>query len=315
MYIIRGILVGILKIIFGIPLALVILTACSSKNEYSFVKMENSQIDHVHGVGYTNGGDEFVVATHYGLYQYGKDGWKEANSEKHDYMGFSAVREGFYASGHPEQGSKLENPLGLIKSTDRGATLDQLAFYGEIDFHYLTAGYDSNVVYVFNETPNKKLKGGLNYSLDEGKTWIEATMSGLNITNISNIAAHPSKEELLLVGSKEGIYISKDFGQNFSILNSTQMVTYIALTETGGYYTYFDVSKVYLKSFSLEKGLEKNIELPEEIMTDPIIFIASNPNNENEIVIITDKLNIYKSKDKGLNWGELAFNGKLTSNK
>lgn len=303
------------KIFIGILSAIVILTACSSEAEYSFAKVENNQIDHVHGLGYTNGGDEFVVATHYGLYQYGKDGWKEANSEKHDYMGFSAVRDGFYASGHPEQGSKLKNPLGLIKSTDRGASLEQLAFYGEIDFHYLTAGYDSSAVYVFNETPTEKLKGGLNYSLDEGKTWTEAIMNGLSTTSISNLAAHPSKEELLLVGSKEGIYISEDYGQNFSILNSTQMVTYVTLTEAGGYYTNFDINKVYLKSFSLENSTETSIELPKEIMTDPIIYIALNPNNEKEIVIITNNLNIYQSKDQGLTWDKLAFNGKLTSNK
>ncbi|MEK4701913.1 F510_1955 family glycosylhydrolase [Solibacillus sp. FSL R7-0668] len=302
------------KLFIGILSAIAILTACNSEDKYSFEEVKNSQIDHVHGLGYTNGGEEFVVATHYGLYQYGNDGWQEANSEKHDYMGFSAVREGFYASGHPEKGSKLKNPLGLIKSTDRGATLEQLAFYGEIDFHYLTAGYDSNAVYVFNETPTEKLKGGLNYSLDEGKTWTQATMNGLSTTYISNFAAHPSKEELLLVGSKEGIYISTDYGQNFSILNSNQMVTYVTLNEAAGYYTNFDNNKVHLKSFSLEKGSEKNIELPEEIMTDPIIFIALNPNNEKEIVIITNNLNIYQSKDQGLTWDNLAFNGKLTSN-
>lgn len=278
------------------------------------MEVKNNQIDHVHGLGYINGGNEFVIASHNGLYQYSEDGWQEANREKHDYMGFSAVREGFFSSGHPEQGSDLKNPLGLVKSIDSGASFEQLAFYGEIDFHYLTAGYDSNTVYVLNETPTENLNSGLNYSTDEGKTWIEATMKGFNSTYISNLAAHPSKEELLVIGSKDGVFISEDYGQNFSILNPAEMITYVTLNETGGYYTNFDETRVYLKSFSLENSVEDNIEFPKEVMTDPIIYIAVNPNNEKEIVLVTNNLNIYQTKDLGISWDKLASNGKLTSN-
>lgn len=290
-----------------------VLSACNSE-DYSFGEVKNDQINHLHGLGYINGGNEFVIATHEGLYQYGEEGWKEATSQKHDYMGFSAVKDGFFSSGHPEAGSDLKNPLGLVKSTDKGASFEQLAFYGEIDFHYLTAGYESNTVYVFNETPTENLNGGLHYTTDEGKTWTEALAEGFNSTYISNFAAHPSKEEVLVIGSKDGIYMSNDYGQNFSLLNPVEMVTFITLNETGGYYANFDTNQVSLKSFSLENTEEKEINLPKEAMTDPIIYIAINPNNEKEIAIVTNNLNIYQTKDEGFSWDKLASAGKLSLN-
>lgn len=59
---------------------------------------------------------------------------------------------------------------------------------------------------------------------------------------------------------------------------------------------------------------EENIVLPKEVMTDPIIYIAVNPNDEKEITIVTNNLNIYQTKEQGTTWSKLASNGKLNSN-
>lgn len=303
------------KILFSLLFAVLVLSACSSGDleEFSFEEVKNKQVDHIHGTGYINGGNDFVMSTHTGLYLYGGGVWKEANSQKHDYMGFQAVRDGFISSGHPEEGSNLKNPLGLIKSKDRGATFEQLAFYGEIDFHYLAAGYDSNAIYVFNETPTESLNGGLHYSTDGGKTWTQSKMNGFNSTNISNFSTHPTREELLVIGTMDGLYVSEDYGQNFELFMPAKTVTYITLNETGGYYTNFDSNKVYLKSFSFESSEVKDIQLPKEIMQDPIINIATNPNNQKEITLVTNNLNIYLTKDEGVSWKKIATNGELSS--
>jgi len=198
------------KIWLGLLVIVLVLSACNSKEKdsYSFEEVDNPKIEHIHGLGYINGKSDFVIATHRGLYKYGVKGWEEANSQKHDYMGFQAVKDGFYSSGHPEEGSNLKNPLGVIKSTDEGANLEQLAFYGEIDFHYLAAGYDSNTIYVINETPTENMSGGLHYSIDEGKSWTESAMNGFNSEFVSNLSAHPSKKEIVAIGSKDGIFVS-----------------------------------------------------------------------------------------------------------
>ncbi|MDS9470874.1 F510_1955 family glycosylhydrolase [Sporosarcina pasteurii] len=301
----------ITKFVAGLLVLLVILSACSKDNKpYAFEKVKNSKFEHIHGLGYINGGPEFVLSTHHGLYEYGEAGWKEANSEKHDYMGFQAVREGFFTSGHPEQGSDYKNPLGLVKSTDRGASFEKLVFYGEIDFHYLAAGYDSNAIYVLNEMPTKELAGGLHYTLDEGTTWHEASMNNFNSEFISNLAAHPSQEELIAIGSKDGLFISRDYGENFELLNDDEMVLSVTVTENGMYYSSYENETTELKLFTFENNQEMKIKLPNEKVS-PIVMIAVNPENEKEIVIATFNNDIYLTKDEGANWKVLAENSEL----
>ncbi|MFS0574541.1 F510_1955 family glycosylhydrolase [Sporosarcina sp. 179-K 3D1 HS] len=300
-----------MKIIIGLMSLVIIMSACNKESEtYSFEKVKNNKFEHLHGLGYTNGGPGIVIATHDGLYKYDDQEWKEATSEKHDYMGFQAIREGFFSSGHPEPGSDYKNPLGLIKSTDSGASFDKLAFYGEIDFHYLGVGYDSNVIYVINEMPTNDMPRGFHYTVDEGSTWNKASMNGFNSDFVSNLAAHPTQKKMIAIGSKEGIYLSKDYGENFEAFNDTKMVLYVTLTEDGGYYSSFENETVQLKSFTFENDQEKDIQLPNE-KVDPIVFIAVNPENNKEIVFATYTNDIYLTKDEGLNWVRLAKNGEL----
>jgi len=302
-----------IQLYVGLFIIIGLLSACGTNEEkaYSFEAVENNKFEHLHGLGYINGGPEIVISTHDGLYEYGETGWKEATGEKHDYMGFQAIREGFFSSGHPEPGSKLENPFGLIKSTDRGASFEQLGFYGEIDFHYLAAGYDSNAVYVLNEMPTKDMSGGLHYSADEGGSWNKASMNGFNSEFISNLAAHPSRKEIIAIGSKDGLFLSKDYGESFSLLKDTQMITYVTLSEVGGLYANFGDETVKLTSFEFENVQERVIQLPENQRMNPIAFIAVNPDDQKEIVIVNHNNDIYLTKDEGFNWDNLAVNGEL----
>ncbi|MBD7982997.1 sialidase [Sporosarcina sp. Sa2YVA2] len=299
------------KIVAGLISIVALMVACSKEStSYSFEAVKNNKFEHIHGLGYINGGPKIALSTHDGLYEYGNDQWKEANSEKHDYMGFQAVRKGFYSSGHPEEGSDLKNPLGLIMSTDRGGSFEKLAFYGEIDFHYLAAGYESNVIYVLNETPTNELSGGLHYTLDEGISWNTVPMNGFNSDFVSNLSAHPSKKEMLAIGSKDGIFLSNDSGENFELLNDSKAVLYVFMTENGGMYSSYANENVELKSFNFDDGQEKEIRLPHKQMS-PISFIAVNPDNEKEIVIATHTNDIYLTKDEGANWSMLAEKGTL----
>ena len=302
-----------IKMYAGLLVVIGLLSACSTNKEkaYSFEKVENDTFEHLHGLGYINGGPEIVISTHDGLYEYGKSGWKEATSEKHDYMGFQAMREGFFSSGHPEPGSAYKNPLGLIKSTDRGASFERLAFYGEIDFHYLAAGYDSNAIYVFNEMPTKEMAQGFHYSTDEGTSWKQPSMNGFNSEFISNLAAHPARKEMIAIGSKDGLFLSEDYGDNFNLLNEAKMVTYVVLTETGGIYASFENEEVKLASFVFGSDKEIAIRIPDNQQIEPVAYIAVNPENQQEIVIATYSNDIYVTKDEGLNWETLADSGGL----
>jgi len=301
------------KIMFSLLVAISVLSACIANEDkrFTYEEIKNSTVEHIHGLGYINGQQEIAIATHNGLYKYGQDGWREANGQKHDYMGFQATRDGFFASGHPEKGSNLKNPFGLIKSTDSGASFEQLSFYGENDFHYLAAGYNSNMVYVYNETATNDMEVGLHFSENEGESWTKVKMKGYNSNTLSNLAAHPTKKELLVVGSQDGLFMSNDYGENFTLINHAKMVTFVILNQIGGFYSNFENEQVKLKAFFFDKKDEKNIPLPKEENLQPILYIATNPENPKEIVFMTNNIDIYLTKDEGITWNKLAAEGEL----
>ncbi|MDV6378673.1 sialidase [Sporosarcina sp. GW1-11] len=302
---------GKMKYIVGLLTFTVMLSACNKETEsYMFGEVKNDTFQHLHGLGYINGGPNLIISTHDGLYEYSKEGWKEANKEKHDYMGFQAVQDGFFSSGHPEPGSNYKNPLGLIKSVDRGASFEKLAFYGEIDFHYLAAGYDSNAIYVINEMPTNIMSRGLHYTVDEGATWEIAAMNGFDSEFISNIAAHPSLENVVAIGSKDGIFLSSDYGENFERISTDKMNLYTILTDRGGYYSSYENEKTTLTWFTTDNNQTTSIQIPDQAM-NPIVFIAVNPENEKELVIATHSNDIYVTKDQGNTWDKLAKEGLL----
>ncbi|MFJ7935661.1 F510_1955 family glycosylhydrolase [Sporosarcina sp. NPDC096371] len=289
-----------------------LLSACNTveDNAYSFEEVETNTFEHLHGLGYINGWSEVVISTHDGLYAYGEDGWKEATSEKHDYMGFQAIRDGFFSSGHPEPGSSYKNPLGLIKSTDKGASFKQLAFYGEIDFHYMAVGYDSNAIYVFNEMPTNEMSQGFHYSIDEGTTWQQPAMNGFTAESISNLAAHPTRQEVIAIGSEDGVFLSENYGEDFTLVHDTAMITYVTLTEAGGLYANFANEEVKITSFAVDGNEERDIPVTTK---QPIAYIAVNPDNQQELVIATYNNDIYLTTDEGSTWETLADSGELAN--
>lgn len=108
-------------ILLSMPSLLLIAGCSQTKKEFIYEKT-NKTIDHIHDLGISD--DDLYIATHTGLMKYDGDNWYATSSNNHDYMGFSLTKDGFYSSGHPMEGSNLENSLGLIKSTDKGKTLD-----------------------------------------------------------------------------------------------------------------------------------------------------------------------------------------------
>jgi hypothetical protein len=85
-------------------------------------------LKHVHGLAFSQDGQQLSIPSHDGLALYRDGHWSKAPGPEHDYMGFSAGRQAIYSSGHPANGSGLVNPLGLIKSSDGGSTWQQLGF-------------------------------------------------------------------------------------------------------------------------------------------------------------------------------------------
>lgn len=269
-----------------------------------FGAVQNGNISHIHGLGFL--GDDLMVATHWGLYKY-NNGWQEATREKHDYMGFSVTKDGFYSSGHPSVASDLKNPLGLMKGTKQGEKLQKIAFYGEIDFHTVAASFGTDTIYVFNETATDHLSEGLHYSEDGGATWKKSNMDGLKQGQLLQLAVHPTMPEKVALATTAGLYLSDDYGQTFKQLVG-DAITAVTFTESGIYYAIYEEQQPLLMFISNDNQ-SKKVLLPTELKTNAITNIAVHPENEDQIAMVTDDLTMFETTDKAESWHVIAEKG------
>lgn len=284
----------------------------SAPSEGFYNEAKDVRVDHIHGLGYPGSGDSLMLATHHGPLLFEEGVWKETTSEKHDYMGFQAIDDGFVSSGHPEPGSDYDNPLGLLKSTNYGETFKQYAFAGEIDFHYLAASYNTDRIYVFNEMPNKKLKNGFFYTDDYGQSWTAMDMDGFKAEMMSNIAAHPTNPEVIAIGTERGLYLSSDAGNTFSLINESLYITSVTLSSTHAYVAELDEDKVQLRQIDLSSKNGKTLSLPKLTGENAITFIAQHPTNEKELSILTLQNDLYQTTDGGTTWTQLLSAGEVS---
>jgi len=270
---------------------------------------------HIHGLGFTNDGSEIYVPAHDGLKVFRNGQWSGAAGEKHDYMGFSMVDDGFYSSGHPAPDSSMKNPFGIVRSTNLGEDLKTLGLYGEIDFHAMDVGYNNHAIYVFNPQENSQMDDtGMYYSLDDTKTWNKTGMKGIK-GQVAAIAVHPNQEEVVAVSTNQGIFLSKDFGDTFEELYNVP-TSALSFSNQGTLYAGSVSSKVELTQINTENGERTSLPLPSIKEEDAISYIAINPQNEQQIVISTFKKDIFSTGDRGGSWSQLVDEGKsVTQNK
>ncbi|KZM56134.1 F510_1955 family glycosylhydrolase [Geobacillus stearothermophilus] len=309
-----------------------LLSACSSSNEKEqafitskeqsksnvsvtnnpfFKEKKEGKIEHLHGVGYAGNQNAVYFATHEGLLVYQDNKWYETVSNKHDYMGFSATDDGFYSSGHPEEGSSLGNPLGLVKSFDNGQTLMNLGFYKQSDFHYMTVGYKSHTIYVVNQEENETLGRGVFYSKDDGKTWSPSQLNGLPQTAARTIVAHPTDENMVGISTAEGVFISRDNGNTFERFTRKIDTTTFMFQEKSVVFAAVENDQSILIKQSLDTKHEEVLAVPPLDEKDHIMYITSNPANDKEIVIVTMNGDIFMTKNNGESWTKLASEGEI----
>ncbi|TKR53372.1 glycosyl hydrolase [Allopusillimonas ginsengisoli] len=272
-------------------------------------------LTHVHGLAYSADGKQILIPSHHGIAAYASGRWSKMAGPVHDYMGFAATRYAFYSSGHPAAGSNLINPFGLIKSTDAGETWLQLGLEGESDFHTLAASYETSAVYVLNYSPNTRMpRPGLYITQTDGMIWTQAAANGLK-TKINALAVHPSNASVIAVGAADGLFISRDAGNDFEqLLGGTQVLAQWFDLDgehlwVSSYANAAALSRISLK----DKADIKEITLP-PLNEDAVAFIAQNPTRHDELAIATFKRSVYVTEDSGETWTKIADGG-TTRNK
>ncbi|MCQ6275946.1 hypothetical protein JMM81_13440 [Bacillus sp. V3B] len=284
---------------------------------FGFMTMKNTNAEqesttgfqHIHGLGYTSDGNSFYIPAHDGLRVYSNGEWSIPEGEKHDYMGFSMVDDGFYSSGHPGPGSKLENPFGVVKSNDLGKSLEVLDLYKEVDFHGMAAGYYSHAIYVLNPQPNSRMEDtGLYYTLDETKTWTKSDVKGLD-GQPASLAVHPSDEKIMAIGTNQGVFLSTDFGNNFERILPEVPTSAIHFTKENKLVVGGLEDEPVMYEINLDMNERTKISIPKISNEDAITYIAVSPQNNSEIVFTTFEKHIYITKDNGNSWTKIAKDG------
>ena len=108
-------------------------------------------------------------------------------------------------SGHPEGGgSGLPENLGLMRSTDAGATWEPVSELGEADFHVLQVVGD-HILAVRVEDENVEV------SRDAGQTFEVGTPPGVPV----DAAFNPADPDQVVVTTQQGVYSSADAGKTW----------------------------------------------------------------------------------------------------
>ena len=157
-----------------------------------------------------------LVATHDGMFDVSRAPAIQIGPTN-DLMGFTAAMNGgvLYASGHPDEGSALPGPLGLMRSGDGGKTWEQLSRQGESDFHALTTTRSGIVAF----------DGALRTSPD-GKTWKTGT-AGFT----PEALAGTPYSDTVLAATSGGLQRSTDGGLTWALNTSAPVIRFAAFAD------------------------------------------------------------------------------------
>ncbi|WNS74380.1 hypothetical protein RRV45_15875 [Bacillus sp. DTU_2020_1000418_1_SI_GHA_SEK_038] len=278
---------------------------------FELKKAAPQRLEQIYGLGYPGNDTGLYIASHEGLKVYSNGGWLEGTSQKHEYMGFQATEDGFMASGHPEKGSDLKDPLGLVYSQDKGATLENLAFYSESNFYFLSVSYNGKVIYIINQEKNSQIEPGVFISKNEGKTWEQVQLNGLDADTLGMIAAHPTNNSLMAMSTKSGIFFSNDQGKNMNKFTDPIMSTALAFSEDNLYYSSVENNKVLFYKMNIHTLEAEQISIPFLSYDNPITFISVNYKDQNTLSFATYLNDVYESSDGGQNWKLVLKNGRI----
>jgi hypothetical protein len=231
-------------------------------------------VSHIHHVKAVE--NKVLVLTHEGLYELvGKNKMNLVGKDKFDVMGFTTLGKALVASGHPSKGSKMPNPIGLVKSIDGGSTWKAISLVGEVDFHFLE-GAGSDLYGADAQT------GNLMYSKNSGKTW-----SSLGMNTFTDIALSPVTSGMAIAIKNSELLLTKNAFKSTTKIKNTLKFTQIEWRKSGLYglggtslYNSSDSGKTW-KELNTFKG-------------SPGILSASD-----QLMLVTVGSDIYTSSDAG----------------
>lgn len=226
-------------------ISMVSLTACSAPSAAPQPTSSPNSFPtgHVHGMSVDPGTDRVLLATHNGLYDVSSSPAQRIGPVI-DLMGYTPGENStLYASGHPGPDTDLPNPVGLIRSTDRGQSWEPVARQGQSDFHALTRAGESFVGY-----DGQLLTSG------DGLQW-QPAQTQIAPFDLSGTAG----SDVVLASTAEGLYRSTDAGSTWSPVADSPLLlltvldggTAVGVTPEGDIHTSADAGMTWAKKGSI----------------------------------------------------------------
>src|SRR3972149_7591070 len=142
---------------------------------------------------------------------------------------------------------------------------------------------------------------GIYSTVDDGFAWKRAESRGLE-GELIHLAVHPSNNKIVAAGTKTGLFLSTDGGDNFKRLAGGEQVlaAFFDLDEKQLWFSSY-AGKPALTRLDWSSGKKTVINLP-PLTQDAVAYIAQNPVNRNEYAIATFGRNVYLTRDPGKKW-------------
>lgn len=264
--------------------------------------------DHGHGLSFSSDGKALLAPSHVGLAIYEGGAWREATGPVQGFSGFSVSERAIYASGHSKpEVPPAHEPIGLVRSIDGARTWQPVSpgLTGKVDFSMLATGYRSNAIYVVSARPNPAMpEPGIYVTRDEGKSWLRAAARNLE-GEIHGLAAHPSEAATLAVATGRGLFLSRDSGATFALLDGKKPVTAVAFDLRGERVRYAPAVFNQVIESSLDGRIRKALRLP-RLKLDYVTCLAQSPNDIGVLAFATRRRDVYVTNSGGVSWRLIA---------
>lgn len=262
----------------GLALLFAIITLTGFTNIASASTLDS--VSHIHHIKVVE--NKVLVLTHEGLYELvSKNDMKLVGKDKIDVMGFTTLGKALFASGHPSQGSKMPNPIGLVKSLDGGATWKDVSLVGKVDFHFLE-GAGSDLYGADSQT------GNLIYSADSGKIW-----SSLGSNTFTDIAVSPDTSGMAIAINNSELLLTKNAFKSTTKIKTALKFTQVEWRNSGLYalsasalYKSTNSGKTWTK-LSTFKGVPGILSASDQMMLVTVgsdIYTSSNAGKKFKII-------------------------------
>jgi hypothetical protein len=269
------------------------------------------RFSHVHGLDAPAwAGGDLLVATHHGLLRVLSDGrWRTVAGPALDLMGFRAhpSRAGhLYGSGHPDLRSGLPNPLGLLRSDDRGRTWAPVSLQGTADFHALTVhATDGEALLGFDATGMRLLR-----TLDGGRRWSHVSAEPLLAAGgVLAVEIDPADPDVLWAGTPRGLWASDDAGGSWHERDFGGMpVTALRASADGRWFAYVAHPDLGLLVREPDAGGWRRLGLWVGV-EDAVGHVAPHPTEPDALFAGTLGVSVFATRDGGATWQVLAERG------